>query len=182
MNKIEKQKAAELEHRRFFDLIYPYFGLEEKPSYTKIVVQPLIGPGYLGPSSDIYLNITSSPEERVYTNWHESSHLLHYISNSSLNLGDVREHLDEEENYTFQKILLEMVADLGALVFLDLTEGINRETIEKYEPYLGPGRSVLSPEEFNALLRIAKTDKRLLEILAKGNDAQKLVDLVRSYS
>lgn len=181
MEKIEKQKTAELEHRKFIDLMYPYFGLGQNPGYTKIVVKPLLTAGVLGASSTIYLKSTSSPEVRRYTNWHESSHALHYHSSPLFEFGSIEEIEDSDGNPLPKPILAEMTADLGALVFLDLTEELNQGTVKKY--VLGPEmNSWLSPDEIKILFRIAKEDKGFLEILAKGSDEQELVNLVRSYS
>lgn len=181
MERIEKQKNAELDHRKFIDLMYPYFGLEQNPGYTKIVVKPMLFAGVLGASSTIYIKSTSSPEERRYTNWHESGHLLHYHSSPLFEFGLIEKIEDDDGNPLPKHILAEMTTDLGAFIYLDIVEVINQETVEKYG--LGPEmNSWLSPEEIAALFRIAKTDKKLLETLAKGSNEQELVSLVRSYS
>ena len=168
--KREIQKTAEREHREFVDLMYPYFGFDKNPRYTKVIVRPILGYGAIGISSTIYLNNRSSFEERRYTNWHESSHFLHSRFNKEYEFDRpfLFEEKDGEESDSSRQVLSESIAELGALIFLDLTEGLNPNTIKKYCLHHHMN-GWLNSEEINALFKIAKEDKGLLRIFVKEN-------------
>ena len=168
---LQARYDEEKENMRFVETMYPYFGLEENPGYCKILIRPLLLQGGLSKSFDgaplIVLKDTLSPEERRYTNWHESSHFLHRVSNPDFDFSYMeRMRLGQLDDNVL--VLSERVADLGALTFLDLTEGLNDESMGKYD--LGPKMNAsLDPEEIEFLFKTAVEDKSYLKTLVKQN-------------
>lgn len=169
-----KQEIAELEHERFVDLMHPYFGLDRHPGYFEIKVRPLLVSGIWG-RSVICLSDSTDVEDLCYSTWHESAHLLHFRKNPY-----VADEVIKSKRFGKKIILAEMVAELGSLIFLDITEGLNSKAIKKYsiEPEMN---SALDPLDIDVMIRIAKQDKGLLEKLVKSCNPNRAVRLVRSY-
>lgn len=169
-----KQKIAELEHQRFVDIMHPYFGLGQHPGYIGIRVRPLLVSGILS-RSGIYLSDSDGVEDLSYGAWHESGHFLHNIRNPYM-MGE----LEKSKRFNNRVVLAEIVAELGTLIFLDVTEGLDSKVIEKYS--IGPEmNTALNPEDIDIIINIAKQNKGFLEKLAKGNNPHQLVRSVRSY-
>lgn len=148
-----KQKIAGEEHRKFVDFMHPYFGLKNHPGYCKVIVRPLFLRGYFGRDYDeIGLSDYLEKNEIKYITWHESAHYLHPFSR--------QENLLLKDSPKRNIFLAEVVANLGALIFLDENYGLSSENIKKY--FAGNRKRWIFNEDELTSLVIAKRNKDLL--------------------
>jgi hypothetical protein len=116
--------------------------------------------GGIGKQLTIYLGSHLLPDERRYTNWHETAHFLYLKGNPSSKQFDARS--------------AEVIADLGALIFLDMTEVLDEKSIKKYKLGLEMNHH-LTPNEIIILFNVAKRNKQILRSLVLETNESELV-------
>lgn len=177
VGRIDGQEIATQEHIKFVDEMFPRFGLEVNSGYSEVEIRPYLLYGGADFRRTPYILVSSNLNENVfrYTTWHESGHYLHSISQPNSKHGGV--HYGEMNRKT---VLVEAVADLSALIFLDITEGPSQETIEKYE-LKPPLHSYLNldQEGFDQMIEVARNQKGILKRLASGRSLRPLMKFVR---
>lgn len=171
MDLAEKQRIAEEEHKKFVDLMYPLFGLNRHPSYCEIIVESLPVGEIFNYTKKIYID---SDFFRASTTWHESGHFLHWRKRGHLpeRNGQKNRSLEDPRYYN------ECIADLGGLIFLDLTKGLTNENAEIYfhEENNWPFEDIEM-----ALINIARTNKGLLRSFVTNKDIRRSMRIIYSY-
>lgn len=153
------------EHKNFVDLMFPRFGLENHPGYCPIQVRPLFRRGCFHPGK-IYILDKLEQELIAPVTWHESGHYLHSL---------VREEKAvKKSNIRY----LEFIADLSLLTYLELSEGLNTHSLNKYN--IPQAWSHIN-RDLNKALNIVSDKKELLKILATSNQ-KRAMDLARKYN
>ena len=171
-----KHETAEKEQREFVDLIHPFYGLKENPGYYTIGIRPMFGSGLYN-DQKIAVSDSGYWKNNVerFTVWHESSHFLHHLANPK-----IFEEVKKAKKYTNWTRLIEVVAELGALKYLDFHERLNLEVFEEYEFNLTANRG-LSERDMLAIINASMFDKNLLEKIVKSEDWGKAKKLVKTH-
>ena len=164
----EKQELAENEHKKFVDLMYPHFGLDNRPDYCEIIIKPMFGMGHLCKNPfrieiNNRYNLKENRNKIIHTVWHESSHYLHYLKNPY----PIKEEFSDDEFQHDERIyLVEGIADLGALLMLEKEGGLDYNQVRRYHMKIPDKR--LCEEEMLVWV-IAMKDPGLLKKLVKEN-------------
>ena len=170
-NLSEKQKIAEKEHKEFVDLMHPYFGLREHPGYLPLTVRPLFAAGMLKNNPlRILLNEDCNGKRLSYTIWHESSHFLHYKINPE------RVFYSDEKGTR----LGEIVAEFGALIYLDSINKLGSETFEEWDINAKMNLNMTN-KDILAVMNSSMFDKKLLQRLAKSKNWKTARKIMRPH-